>query len=111
MGAKPTLGYPSRTDAVLALRKQGRSTPDIAIALGVEVKTVSALEHSAGRGRRAPRPAEQLGRTILFPVDVLDALGPYAARRGVHPNALARRIVEEVVDGGLVDAVLDDGAL
>ena len=39
----------------------------------------------------------------------IDALRPYAARRGVSVNALARRIVETVVDEKMVDAVLDDG--
>lgn len=105
---KATLGYPSRTDAVLALRRERLSTNQIAARIGIEPKTVTALEHSAGRAKRRPRPAEQLGRTVLFSADILDALGPAAAKRGVHPNALARRIVEEVVDGDLVDAVLDD---
>ncbi len=108
MTAIPTLGYPTRTDAVMGLRRQGRTTREIAAALGVETKTVTALEHSAGRARRTPRPCEEMGRTIVFQVDVLDALRPHAAARGVHVNALARRIVEEVVDAGLVDAVLDD---
>jgi hypothetical protein len=37
------------------------------------------------------------------------ALGPHAARRNMHPNCLARLIVETVVDEGIIDAVLDDG--
>ncbi len=106
--AKPCLGYASRTDAVLALRTSGLTTRQIAARIGVEEKTVTALEHSAGRPRRTPRPAEQLGRTILFPIDILDSLGPHAARRGIHPNSLARQIVETVVDEGLIDSVLDD---
>jgi transcriptional regulator len=108
MSAKSTLGYPSRTDAVLALRRQGLSTAAIAAKIGIRNSAVTALEHSAGRAIRAPRPVEDLCRTVLFPIDVIDALGPHAARRGVHPNALARRIVEQVVDDGIVDAVLDD---
>lgn len=106
--AKPTLGYPSRTDAVLALRSAGRTTRQIANQIGIEEKTVLALELSAGRPKRHPRPAEQLGRTILFPRDILDSLGPHAARRGIHPNSLARLIVATVVDEGLIDSVLDD---
>jgi hypothetical protein len=58
---------------------------------------------------RAIRPAEEMCRTVVFPVDLLEALATHAARRGIHPNALARRIVEEAVDGGIVDAILDDG--
>lgn len=108
MSAKPTLGYPSRTDAVLALRAQRMTTAQIADAIGIPDKTVLALEHSAGRARRSPRPVEQLCRTVLFPTDVLDSLAKHAARRGVHVNSLARLIVETVVDEDLVDSVLDD---
>lgn len=111
MGArKQTLGYASRTDAVLALRSQRFSTAAIAAKIGIAESTVTALEHSAGRARRAPRPHEELCRTVLFPMDILDALGPHAAKRNIHPNRLARLIVETVVDDKMIDAVLDDAA-
>lgn len=107
--AKPTLGYSSRTDAVLALRATGISTRQIAEKIGIPENTVTALEHSAGRARLRPkRPAEENGRTILFPRIILDRLGPHAARRGIHPNSLARMIVEIAVDEGLIDSILDD---
>ena len=111
MGArKPTLGYPSRTEAVLALRLQGLTTKTIAGRLDMSESTVTALEHSAGRAKaRPPRPAEINGRTVLFPRDILDRLGPHAAKRCVHPNTLARLIVETAVDEGLIDSILDDG--
>lgn len=110
MGApKPTLGFPSRTDAVIALRAQGLSSREISEQIGISTATITALEHSAGRSeRRKRRPAEEHGRTVLFPTDVLNALAPHAARRGMHINALARLIVETVVDDEMVDAVLDD---
>lgn len=109
MGApKPCLGYPSRTKAVLGLRGQGFSTAEIARAIGIEVKTVVALEVGSGRARPEPRVREQLGRAVIVPVDVLDALGPHAARRNISPNHLARLIVSTVVDEGMIDAVLDD---
>lgn len=107
MTAKATLGYPSRTAAVLALRGHGYSTRQIAEAIGIRESTVSALEHSAARARK-PRPAEQLGRAVIFPVDILNALCPHAARRGIAANSLARLIVTTVVDEGMIDAVLDD---
>ncbi|MER8762845.1 hypothetical protein [Mesorhizobium sp. M0968] len=103
-----TLGYPSRTDAVLALRRQGVSTSEIAKRIGIKTTTVSALEHSAGRAKRAPRPHEELCRTVLFPTEILDRLGPHAAKRNMHPNRLARLLVETIVDEGMIDAVLDD---
>lgn len=113
MKAKPTLGYKTRSAAVVALRQQGLSSAAIADKIGITTATVTALEHSAGRRKkspsgRAPRPSEELGRTVLFAVDVLNSLGPHAAKRGMHPNTLARAIVETVVDEGLVDAILDD---
>lgn len=112
MGApKPTLGYSSRTEAVLALRAGGCSTRQIAERIGIEESTVTALEHSAGRKNLRPaRPSEVNGRTILFPRDILDRLGPHAAKRCIHPNSLARLIVEIAVEEGLIDSILDDGA-
>lgn len=107
--AKPSMGFSSRTAAVQALRRQGASTQEIADRLGIQHKTVTALEHSAGRAKkRAIRPAEEHGRTVLFPIDILDSLAPHAARRGIHPNTLARRLVETAVDEGLIDSILDD---
>jgi hypothetical protein len=110
MGApKPTLGFSSRTDAVLALRADGLSTRQIAARIGIPEQTITALEHSAGRARQRPkRPAEENGRTVLFPRDILDRLAPHAAKRCIHPNSLARLIVEIAVDEGLIDSILDD---
>ena len=109
MTAKPCFGHPSRSAAVLAFRAAGMTTRQIGEKIGIADATVTALEHSALRSsKRAARPAEQHGRTILFPRDLLARLGPHAARRNIHPNSLARLIVETVVDEGLVDSVMDD---
>jgi transcriptional regulator with XRE-family HTH domain len=111
MGApKPCLGYASRTAAVHGLRAQGLSSAQIACAIGIGISTVSALECGSSRPTRCrePRPSEQLGRTVVIPVDVLDALSPHAARRGIHVNTLARQILCSVVDDNMVDAVMDD---
>lgn len=43
-GPKPCLGYPSRTAAIVALRAEGKSTHEIAAAVGVSRSTVTALE-------------------------------------------------------------------
>ncbi len=104
---KPTLGYPSRTAAVIGLRGAGKSSREIADAIGIETATVAALEHSAGRRKR--RPAEAHGRTVLFPTDILERLRPHAVAREISPNELARRIVDTVLDENLIDTVLDDG--
>lgn len=108
MGApKPCLGYPSRTAAIRALRAKGQSTAAIAKAIGIEPKTVIALECSY-KPRRAPRSSEQLGRTVVIPIDVLAALGPHAAKRCISVNHLVRLIISTVTDEGMVDAVMDD---
>lgn len=104
---KPTLGYPSRSAAVVALRRQGLTTSAIAAKIGIKIATVAALEHSARRGRPS-RPAEELGRTVLFPSDLLNELKPHADRRSVHVNALVRRLIECIADDDLVTAVLGD---
>lgn len=110
MGApKQTLGYPSRTEAVLALRANGLSTRQIAERIGIQDQTVTALEHSSGRAKKRPtRPSEENGRTVLFPRRVLDRLGPHAAKRGIHPNHLARLLVEIAVDENMIDSIMDD---
>jgi len=45
----------------------------------------------------------------VFPVGLLQRLGPAAARRGMTRERLAILIVETVVEGDLIDPVLDDG--
>jgi len=109
MPIKRTLGYATRTAAVMALRGQGLSTAAIAEWIGIEPKTVAALEASAARSKaRARLPAEEQGRLVPFPIDVLNQLRRPAEKRRIHPNQLAQLIIEAVIDGNLVDAVLDD---
>lgn len=107
-GPKPCLGYPSRTAAIQALRGAGLGTSAIAREIGISEKNVIALECSSGRSRRMPRPSEALGRTVVLPVDVLNSLGPHAARRNISTNHLVRLLISTVVDEGLVDSVMDD---
>ena len=108
MTAKPALGYPTRTEAVHALRKQGLTTREIAGRFGISTSAVTALELGGG-GCRAVRPSERLGRTVVLSIDVLDALRPAAERRKITVAELVRRIVATVADEGMVDAVMDDG--
>jgi hypothetical protein len=110
MGApKPTLGYPSKTEAVLALAASGLTPRQIADRIDIELKNVVSLMISAnGTKKRAKRPSEQQGRTVLFPIDTLYRLRAAAAARGITVNELARRIVETAVDEGLIDSILDD---
>ena len=112
MPCKPIGGYPSRTEACLGLAARGLKSQEIAEALYLDTSTVAAL--IASRRRRAgvvtpeERPLHENGRTIQVSNDVLDALLLHAARRGITVNQLVRNVLANVVDDGLVDAVLDD---
>jgi hypothetical protein len=99
----PALGYRSRTEAALALSKQGLSDPQIADKLGISRKNLGALLASAAAGARKP-----VGRTLTLSEATIERLRGHAVRRGVPPVELARRIVEAALDGNLVVAVLDD---
>ncbi|RWE55181.1 MAG: hypothetical protein E5V22_31835 [Mesorhizobium sp.] len=105
--AKETLGYQSRTAAVLAFRKEGLSAERIAERIGIDVKTVSALECSARRWReKAPNFVRPSAGS--FPIGVRERLRPHARARDISVDTLIRRLVETVAFGNLVDAVLDD---
>lgn len=107
---KSCLGYPSRTAAVLAYRRAGASTIEIANLIGISANTVTALEASAARSKSRARSTEHPGRAVLLPVDLYDKLGPHAAKRGRSVSHLVRAIIQTVTDEDMVDAVLDDGA-
>lgn len=64
---------------------------------------ITALECSARRRADAEK------RTIVFDLETIVLLRRHAEPRRLSANALARRIVDCVLDDGLVDAVLDDG--
>lgn len=97
---KPTLGYRSRTEAVLALRDQGLTTGEIAKKIGIPDARVGALE-AAARRRGA-------GSSIRFARDELAPLKPDAAARGIAVEDLVRRLVTTIGREKMVDAVLDD---
>lgn len=109
-GAKSCLGYPSRTAAVLAYRRAGATTREIASLIGIKPETVTALEASAARSQRRAASPEHPGRAVLLPVELFDKLGPHAAKRGRSVSHLVRAIIQTVVDEDMIDAVLDDGA-
>jgi hypothetical protein len=112
-GAIPCLGYPSRTAAVLALRGEGLSTRDIATRIGIEVKTVAALEGSSARADRQPQrrsrdPGNIPRHRVGIDATSLGRLRHHANRRGIPVDLLIEQIVMVVADDNLVDALLDD---
>lgn len=109
--AKSTLGYPSRTAAVHALRAQGLNTGMIARKIGIEPKTVTALEASAARTRdklRACTDQVRASRSLILPITLEQDLRFHARKRGLSVSRLAIDLLEHIVSDHLVDAVLDD---
>jgi hypothetical protein len=104
-GRKPTLGFSSRTEAVLAMRQRALTTEAIASLIGIEPKTVIALEISAARCRQIVREG---AKTVLLPPDLIARLRPHAARRDLSVGSLVRQLIESALDDNLIDAVLDD---
>lgn len=105
---KPTLGYPSRTQAVRALIAQGLNEQQIADKIGISKNNVQCLQYDLGKVRhrrdgRGPRS------TVHICTDDLDHLKPQADRRGIHVAELVRRLIYTIAEEGLVDSVLDDG--
>ena len=100
----PTLGYRSRTEAILALRIDGKKTQEIADLIGLPRSKITALElHAARAQKRRSAPAMDL------PQHLLPRLAPHAISRGMTSKGLAIRLLETVLEEQLVDAVLDDG--
>ena len=106
MRGKPTCGYPSRIDAILAFRSLGLDTPSIAARCGVSRQTVASLERQHRIGN--VRGEDTLRRTLTLPRHVVDALAPHAAARNTGARELAVRILDAIAGDGLVDAILDD---
>ncbi|PWE32754.1 hypothetical protein DDZ14_08385 [Maritimibacter sp. 55A14] len=109
MGApKPALGYPSRTAAVVALRNQGKTFAQIGRMIGITAKTASALAHSAQRSHR--HDLNEIRPDAVLDGEAINALQPYATRRGLTVGELVCLLIETVVEDQIIDAVLDDGA-
>ena len=90
------------------MRAQSLSTSAIAKSLGITHRNVTALEDSARKVARKARPVEDASRTIPIPVELLDKLEPHARRRGISVNLFVRKIIGQIVDDEIVDAVMDD---
>lgn len=94
----PTLGFPSKTAAVAAMREDGIRPSIIAKRIGLpSTRHATALLQSNMR------------RTVHVSRDVIEELGPFAKERGICAARLARLLVHTAVDQGLVNAILDYG--
>ncbi len=106
--AIPTLGYPTRTAACVALEAEGLTSAQIGARVGIPATTVAALLCSARRFSDA-RSAPDACKSVHFPIRLLQQLQPAARKRRVSRETLAWMIVERVAEDDLIDAVLDDG--
>lgn len=106
MMATPTLGYPSITTAILALRQQSKSDDEIARLLKMKPCRVRLF----ARATTDRKPRNPWGR-ITIDRELARPLEEAAQRRGLLLGQLVARIVETVANDehGLVNAILDDG--
>jgi len=110
-GPQPTLGYPTRTQAVVALARAGHCDRAIADRLGIPAKNVAALRASAERQARIRLASAIERNTLPLPRELLERLRPYAERRGVSPAEIIVRLLDAALDDHIVDAILDDAAV
>lgn len=94
--AMPTMGFPSKTAAVLALRGSGKRPKDVGRILNLSRKQVHALEYGSKRG------------TVSFPRDVLSLLTSPAKQRGLSVSGLAIALVATAALDNVIDAIMDD---
>lgn len=99
--AKPCLGYPSRTAAVEALRRQRVPDRVIAERIGIPVSTVAALGCDA---RRSARSALR----VWINGDLADAIREEAAARRRTPEKLVTDLVAAALADDMIDAILDE---
>lgn len=97
--ARPCLGYPSRSAAILALKAKGQTEREIAQRLGIKPNTVSSL---------AARHRARATTTLVLSVNLFEDLRKLAWARSTTPQALAARLLTIVVAERLTAAVLDD---
>lgn len=97
--AIPVLGYASKSEAVVALRGLGWTERQIADKLGIKPNTVTSLE--AKHRQRAAKWRQTVE------VNVHHDLIREASRRQLTTDELVNRILRNVVQDKLFNAILD----
>lgn len=100
------------TPAILDLARANVPPRDIAEQLGVTVRRVYNVCHwHRSEGHDVPvyqgRENQRIGRVLIRP-EVLESLRRHAVPRGLTERQLAAELLAAVVEGDLVNAVLDD---
>ena len=108
----------SMTRRIIQLGEEGLSPADIQRELRTaNIRTIySALSYARRRGADIPRysgrkkapTVEITPDAVAFPPSVLADMKPAADARGITVEQLARKLIANVVEDGLIDAVLDD---
>lgn len=102
---KPTLGYPSKSAAIVALQEQGWKLREIGDRLGMTERQASSL---ATRYRqREKRKAGE--RTLVLDPLLHTDLRRHAVHYGTSVEQLVFRLLMVIVSDKLVDAILDEG--
>jgi transcriptional regulator len=94
-----TLGFPSKSAAIIALRDRGLTEGQVAKRLGMRPRTVSSMEVRARR---------RLKRSFDLPENLFQDLKTQAWMRGLRPDILAERLLTTIISDRLIDAVLDE---
>lgn len=102
----------SLSGQIIARVRAGERPTDISRALNCARGTVyDYIWKARVAGEKLPQfpRGRQVGSmTVCIPPHLRRALAPFAEARACEPNDLAFRILECVVQAGLIDAVLDD---
>lgn len=104
---QPFETYRSRTEAVAGFRRAGMSWAQIGARMGISKNSVRGL-HASARRKKGYRAQDWANQVVSFPPELIEAAASHASERRINVNELFRRIVEEVIAGKLIDAVLDD---
>lgn len=107
----PTLGFPTRRAAFVALAMEGRNPAQIAARVNAahagagltarQVTTYLSVLRIKGR--------ESVPMLLRLPVETFEQLMSEARSRNSRADYLARRLVEAAVSDNLINAILDDG--
>jgi DNA-binding CsgD family transcriptional regulator len=102
--SKPTLGYPTRRDAIINLHQQGKTRREIADLINISMGYVSAVLSEAGCTKR------HFYNLIPIDADVLAMIQPEADRRNMPVKELVKTLIVKTAQDGLVNAIMDDAA-
>jgi cyanate lyase len=104
MARLPTIGYATRTEAVVTLRKAGLSTPEIMEKVGASnPSSVYCLERQA---RKKIDTKRKVRLALVLHEDTLISLNPHAERRDITVNDLCQRLIETIVSANMTYEIL-----